>query len=96
MKPVLPLLMQLRPSYYHFNWQQSKEQVQIGMMAQETYKLFPELVSYNESNDVYKMNYAGFSTVAIKAIQEQQLVIETLQKQIDELNNLLKKLLEKK
>ena len=96
MKPVLPLLMQLSPSYYHFNWQQSKEQVQIGMMAQETYKLFPELVSYNEANDIYKMNYAGFSTVAIKAIQEQQLVIENLQKQIDELNILVKKLLEKK
>jgi hypothetical protein len=39
-------------------------------------------VSYNKEKDLYKMNYAGFSTVAIKAIQEQQVIIENQQKQI--------------
>ncbi len=95
MKPVLPLLMQLRPAYYHFNWQAPTEQLQLGMLAQEAHQLFPELVSYNKTADVYKMNYAGFSTVAIKAIQEQQIQIQKQQKQIDELTALVKQLLNK-
>jgi Chaperone of endosialidase/Head domain of trimeric autotransporter adhesin len=91
--PVLPLLMQLNPTYYQFNWQQPNEQRQIGLLAQEAYQLFPELVSYNKEKDLYKMNYAGFSTVAIKAIQEQQLMIENQQKQIEELKALVTQLL---
>jgi uncharacterized spore protein YtfJ len=44
------------------------------------------------------MNYAGFSTVAIKTIQEQQVTIENQQQQIDELKklcNLLPELLQR-
>jgi hypothetical protein len=96
MQPVLPLLMQLNPTYYQFNWQQPNEQRQIGLLAQEAYQLFPELVSYSKEKDLYKMNYAGFSTVTIKAIQEQQLVIQTLQQQIDELKALVNQLLKNK
>jgi hypothetical protein len=92
LKPVLHMLMQLQPTYYHFNWQQPTEQMQIGLLAQETFKLFPELVSYNKEKDLYKMNYAGFSTVAIKAIQEQQVQIENQQKQIEIFSERLKKL----
>jgi Chaperone of endosialidase/Head domain of trimeric autotransporter adhesin len=92
MSPVLSLLMKLKPSYYQFNWQQLNEQRQIGLLAQETHKLFPELVSYSKEKDLYKMNYAGFSTVTIKAIQEQQVVIQNQQQQIDELNTRLEKL----
>jgi len=91
MKPVLPLLMNLHPSYYQFNWQQTTEQRQIGLLAQEAHKLFPELVSYNKEKDLYKMNYAGFSTVAIKAIQEQQQEIEELKGRIEKLETLLLK-----
>ncbi|RYY45291.1 MAG: hypothetical protein EOO06_16755 [Chitinophagaceae bacterium] len=80
---VLPNLLKLVPSRYHFNWQQSNESSEIGMIAQHTYALFPELVSYDKENDIYKMNYAGFSTVAIKAIQEQQALIKTLQEEVN-------------
>lgn len=92
MKPVLPLIMKLNPSYYQFNWQQTGDQRQIGFLAQETYKLFPELVSYSADKDLYKMNYAGFSTVAIKAIQEQQVIIHRQQQKIDTLEQRLQKL----
>ncbi len=96
MQPVLPLLMKLNPSYYQFNWQQPNEQRQIGLLAQQAHQLFPELVSYSKEKDLYKMNYAGFSTVAIKAIQEQQVIIEKQQKQIDELKVLVNVLMKKK
>ncbi len=82
MLPVLPSLIKLKPSYYQFNWQQQTDQKQIGLLAQEAHQFFPELVSYNKEKDLYKMNYAGFSVVAIKAIQEQQVIINNLQKQI--------------
>ena len=85
MKQVLPLLMMLNPTYYQFNWQQPAEQRQIGLLAQDAYKLFPELVSYSKEKDLYKMNYAGFSTVAIKAIQEQQQEIEELKARLEKL-----------
>jgi hypothetical protein len=80
---VLPLLLKLQPSYYHFNWQSDNERKEIGMLAQETQKLFPNLVSYDGEKDIYKMNYAGFSTVAIKGIQEQQAVIEQQMQMIE-------------
>jgi Tfp pilus assembly protein PilN len=92
MQPVLPLLMKLNPAYYQFNWQQQNEQRQIGLLAQEAYQLFPELVSYSKEKDLYKMNYAGFSTVAIKAIQEQQQQIEELENKNEALKARLEKL----
>ncbi len=89
---VLPAVMQLRPKQYHFNWQEKEEQLQLGFLAQDAYKLFPELVSYDKEKDLYKMNYAGFSTVAIKAVQEQQIQIDELKKQNTELKERLDKL----
>ena len=61
------------------------DEKQIGMLAQEAYKLFPELVTYDKAKDLYKMNYARFSTVAIRAIQEQQEEIEDLKKRLERL-----------
>jgi hypothetical protein len=79
---ILPVLMQLVPASYHFNWQDSSEEKQVGMLAQEAHKLFPQLVSYDKEKDLYKINYAGFSTIAIRAIQEQQSEIEILKKRL--------------
>ncbi len=60
---------------------------QIGLIAQEANWLFPEFVKHDEGDgeDRYLMDYAGFGIVAIKAIQEQQEIIEAQQKQIDDL-----------
>lgn len=81
---TLPKLQQLQPLRYHYK--NAKEQeTTIGFIAQEVAPIFPELVSYSEADELYGVNYAGFSVVAIKAIQEQQLIIEAQQKQIEEL-----------
>lgn len=88
---VLALVKQLAPTTYHFNWQQPADEKQIGMLAQEAYKLFPQLVSYDKEKDLYKMNYAGFSTVAIAAIQEQQVEIDDLKKRLLALEEKLSK-----
>ncbi len=88
---VLAMVKQLAPATYHFNWQETTDEKQIGMLAQEAYKLFPQLVSYDKEKDLYKMNYAGFSTVAIAAIQEQQVEIDDLKKRLLALEEKLSK-----
>lgn len=64
----------------------------IGLLAQETATLFPELVSYSAADELYGINYAGFSIVALKAIQEQQTIIEDQNEKIDNLEARLERL----
>ncbi|MEO7310871.1 MAG: hypothetical protein ABIX01_10775 [Chitinophagaceae bacterium] len=59
----------------------------MGFLAQESDSLFPQLVSYEKEKDMYKMNYAGFSTVAIKAVQEPQVLIQNQQVHMAQLEN---------
>lgn len=62
---------------------------QIGFIAQDLEKEFPEFVNKpdpnSKKNQYYTVNYAGMSAVAIKAIQEQQKIIESQQDTIDRL-----------
>lgn len=53
---------------------------QIGMIAQEVEKYFPELVSTDE-NGYKSLNYAQFTAVLLEAIKEQQAEIDSLKKQ---------------
>jgi len=52
---------------------------QIGLIAQEVVSVVPEVVSApTVSNSWYGLNYSGFVPVLIKAIQEQQALIQSL------------------
>ncbi len=55
----------------------------IGFVSQDVEKLFPQLVQ--EQDGYFFMNYSLFSVVAIKAVQEQQSIIEKQQQEIDDL-----------
>lgn len=92
---VLPNLLHLKALSYRYKNAVTTEKT-LGFMAQDAQKLFPELVHYSEADDLYGINYAGFSVIAIKAIQEQQQVIEqqkdtieNLQKRLDSLEKLI-------
>ena len=74
---VMPSILGLQAKSYLYNSQNRMDKKSIGFIAQEVAKLFPELVSYDESEDLYGINYAGFSVLAIKAIQEQQGMIKS-------------------
>jgi len=94
---VLFKVNQLKPSSYTFSHDENKKQ-QIGFIAQEVEELFPEFVHYREGTDgkrkqedLYTMDYSGMSVIAIKAIQEQQLIIEDLIKRIVELEEKINK-----
>lgn len=86
MKNVLPSLLQLAAKSYSFKSDLKKEQ-KLGFIAQDVEKLFPELVTMpimsEKGETPYTMNYAGFGIIAVKAIQEQQVIIETQAKKIE-------------
>jgi len=74
--------MQLKPLTYYYKTDENK-QSQIGFIAQDVESIYPELVNYNQEDDLYQLNYSGFGVVAIKAIQELQKVITSQQSRID-------------
>jgi hypothetical protein len=92
MAPVLDRLLQL-PTY-RYRMHEDDRQWRSGFISQEVQPLFPELVGLLEapadSNGTGKkpllaINYAGFSVVAVKAIQEQQQTIQALQQEVERL-----------
>lgn len=64
-------------------------QPQIGYIAQNLEKQFPEFVnkpdSESERGDYYTVNYAGMSAVAIKAVQELQEMMQEKEQRIQQL-----------
>lgn len=79
---VLDRMMLLQPVSYHYNFENPDANRSIGFLAQDVQGLFPELVGHTNSLDGQQylaLNYAGFSVLTVKAIQEQQNQIESLQ-----------------
>lgn len=78
MQAVLNRVLRLNPVNYFFKHNPHQKVKNCGFLAQEVESIFPELVNYDSETDMYGINYAGFSTIAIKAIQEQQNQIRAL------------------
>ena len=87
MGSVLNKVMALQPKTYKYLDNKETDPKSTGFIAQEVMALFPDLVSdfkrtasdKTDTTVYHGINYAGFSVVAIKAVQEQQLQIEALQ-----------------
>jgi hypothetical protein len=71
-------VMKLKALRYNYISDQADGNKSLGFVAQDLNDVLPELVLYQEDADQYSVNYAGMSVVAIKAIQEQQEIIEEL------------------
>jgi len=90
--------MSLNPSNYYFKSDQKKRK-QLGLIAQDVEKVYPEIVYKNEESGMYKMDYSGTGVIAIKAVQElkkeneilEQEII-TLKKEMNELKQLISNL----
>ena len=64
------------------------DRTKFGLIAQEVQEIYPELVKTKETvklKDSLSLNYQGVTPMLIKAIQEQQELIEKLSARIDEL-----------
>ncbi len=86
---VLPKLSEINIRRYHFKKQSDSELTNIGVIAQELKEVYPELVHYSPENDKYTVDYMSMGPLAIKAIQEQQKMIEKLLEKINGLENSL-------
>ncbi|WP_462248605.1 tail fiber domain-containing protein [Ferruginibacter sp.] len=89
MMSVLEAVMKVPP--YSFNYSDSKDtdRSMFGFMAQDIQPFFPELVYKRYDRDITKpvltMDYSGLGVIAIKAIQEQQVIIQMQQQEIKEI-----------
>ena len=74
--------------FVNFKWKADPESpVQMGVIAQELEKIFPDLVVEDDdavgTGETYKsVSYGKLNLIALKAIQEQQTLIETLQTKV--------------
>jgi len=59
----------------------------LGLIAQEVEAIIPEAVSFNRLGNVNMINYDMIIPVLIKAMQEQETLIESLQKEIKKLKS---------
>jgi hypothetical protein len=96
-KSVLKKVKELNVVDYEFINQKNKRKY-VGLIAQEVKKIFPHLVYgtseaiTDNSNNYYTMDYSGFGILAIKAIQEQQEIIEAQNIKLKRLDRLEKEL----
>lgn len=69
---------------YTYNWidQQQDQETQIGVLAQEVQKVYPDLVKTNTNGNL-SVNYMGLIPVLIEAIKDQQKIMDAQQKKID-------------
>ncbi len=65
---------------FHYKDQKDLEHKEIGVVAQELLPLFPSLV--NSKSEFMTVSYIGLGPIAIKAIQEQQEIIDKLKREL--------------
>jgi hypothetical protein len=88
-------LKALKPYKYSYIDSKPGDHTAVGFMAQDLLTLFPEAVYKNQDKqgkEFYTVDYNTFSVLSIKAIQEQQQIIDKQQKQIDDLLKRVEKL----
>jgi hypothetical protein len=91
-----------------YNWKNNNDsKLQLGFIAQDVEKIVPEIVSKSgisdeefakleqkgeTISDTYGMQYTGLIPVLVKAVQEQQNIIESKSKEIIQLSQKLQKM----
>lgn len=93
LESVSKKVAELKPSRYHYINNNPDHKSSIGFIAQELQQVFPELVKVPASEEeAMTVDYMGISVIAIKALQEQQEVINSHQEEIDDLKSRLSRL----
>lgn len=84
-QPLSSVLSQLRRlNGYSYNWinKSRDSEEQIGLLAQEVQKVYPQLVKQNDKGEL-SVNYMGIVPLLIEAIKEQDKKIEALQQMVE-------------
>jgi hypothetical protein len=96
---LLGKVMKLEPVEYKLKNVNTSHKT-IGFIAQDVIKLVPDLVRVEKDTsagakgiaDLHTLTYTSFGVLAIKAVQEQQQIIHSLQSQVDELKKIVSEL----
>jgi hypothetical protein len=72
----------LNPVSYKWKDQQRGKDPEIGFIAEEIAKVYPEFVKYDENGDTESVNYGRLVSVLVKAIQELKTEIDELKKKL--------------
>lgn len=91
MENVLDKVLMLEPVKYLYNHNEAGATKQRGFIAQDIQQIFPDLV-HTEDGTQLALDRADFGVLAIKAIQEQQVIIDQQNEIIQDLINRIKKL----
>ena len=83
---VLSHFNTISPKVFNFNFEQDGSVLTKGFIAQEMVDKFPEAYPINDKG-FYSFNPSGMVVYLMKAIQEQQALITSLQEQINDLKN---------
>ena len=78
-KISLIILRKLEP--IEFQWKKDKVK-DIGFIAEEVEKIYPNLIAYEEDGEIHGLQYSKLTSILVKAVQEQQEQIEELKKEI--------------
>jgi hypothetical protein len=92
--PISNALSELQDiSGYRYYWKDENRssKIQVGFIAQEIQKVFPELVSENKEG-ILSVNYAGMIPIMLEGIKKQQRVIDQQNDKIDKQEQRLDKL----
>jgi len=74
---VLSKVLQLNAKNYNYISDEEKAEKTIGFIAQEVEQIDPDwVIAPKSQEEYYLLNYNNFSVLAIKAIQEQQKIID--------------------
>lgn len=92
LEDVLDDVRALRPVQYRFEHGGSHEEPTVGFLAQEVEEIFPNLVDYDADQDQYALSYGHFAVLAIRAVQQQQQLIDDRGGEIDRLQGQVRQL----
>jgi hypothetical protein len=83
---ALGIILKMRPVSFDFKNDslelRNSKLKHLGLIAQEVELLLPEVISFSEVGKVKTIDYDMITPVLIKAIQEQQVLIESLQSEL--------------
>ena len=86
---VLNKINQIRGVYFNWKDENHNQKKQIGFIAQEIEKVFPELIE-TDTRGFKSVAYANMSAVLVEALKEQNLKIQNLERELSEIKSLLK------
>ena len=72
---TLQKVLQLNPVSYYMK-DQTDTNINLGLISQEVQELFPSITHYSKEQDILSLSYTELIPVLIKALQEQQTIIE--------------------